>query len=88
MNDKNLIQTSDLTLASTLLCYDYNVVGINSENPKRVFFYFIDTPEIRSAIKSYWNDQLKVSPRVMHSYRKQLLNRIFQGGLNDSFKKY
>ena len=81
MNDKKLIQTSDLTLASTLLCYGHDVIGINSENPKRVFFYFLDTPELTGAIKSYWNDQLKVSPRVLSSNRKLLLNRIFQGGL-------
>jgi hypothetical protein len=81
MENKNLIQTSDLTLASTLLCYGYDVIGINSENPSRVFFYFLDSAEIQNAIKSYWNDKLKVSPRIMQSYRKQLLNRIFQGGL-------
>jgi len=82
MENKDYIKVtkiSDLFLASTLLCLDFNVMGIDDTNPKRVFFYFDSSLELDKTITSYWNDGVSVNPKLLNSYRRELLSRIKQG---------
>lgn len=78
MDTKKFIQVSDINLASTLLCLDYSVLGINDYDPNRVYFYFEDSPKVQNSIKDYWGNKLNVNPKEFSSYRKELLSRIHQ----------
>lgn len=78
MNDKLLIKISDLNLASTLLCLGHDVLGIDNTNPKRVFFYFDQNDKVVSSVKDYWGDGIRVNPKVLANYRRELLSRIYQ----------
>jgi hypothetical protein len=78
MTDKLLIKISDLNLASTLLCLGHDILGIDNINPKRVFFYFDQSDKTTKSIKDYWSDSVKVNPKVLANYRRELLSRIYQ----------
>jgi len=72
-----LVQTSDINLASSLLCVGFEIMGIDNRNPKRATFYFKRTPQLLQKIESYWNKDLKVNPLDLFHSRKEILGRIF-----------
>jgi hypothetical protein len=78
--EKKFIKISDLNLSSSLLCCGFDVIGIDSSDPSRVYFYFEENPKILETIKSHWDGTLRVSSKLIASYRRELLNRIYQGG--------
>lgn len=77
MADLPLIKTSDITLASSLLCIGFDVMGIDNRNPRRAVFFFKKTPKLMQKIDAYWNKELKVSPLDLSHSRKEIMSRIF-----------
>lgn len=77
---KQLLKISDLNMASAMLCEGFSILGIDNTNPRRFFFYFDRTPQTEEVVKKYWNGLLRVDPKAMGSYRREILTRINQGG--------
>ena len=79
MENLPLVKISDINLAATLLCCEYDVRGIDPTNPRRVYFYFIESDELRKTIEEYWRGEVLVNPKEHANYRRELLDRIHQG---------
>jgi len=78
--EKQLLKISDLNMASALLCEGLDIIGIDDRDPKKFFFFFDRTPASEEMVKKYWNGLLRVDPKMMGSYRREILTRINQGG--------
>lgn len=76
--DLPLIRTSDIELASTLLCCGYNVDGIDNTNPRKIFFLFKRTEKIEQLVDLYWRGELKVEPKEFASSRREIMARIHE----------
>ena len=78
MTDLPLVKTSDINLASALLCIGFSIMGIDNRNSNRVLFYFKKEPELARAIESYWDKSLKVNPLDLANSRREILSRIHE----------
>lgn len=78
METKDFYSTSDLNIATTLLCLGYDVSGINPVDSKRVVFYFDveKFPDVAKTARSYWDGGLRIDPREFVNNRRELLTRI------------
>ena len=76
--EKQLLRISDLNMASALLCEGLDIIGIDDSDPKKFFFFFDRTPASEEMVKKYWNGLLRVDPKLMGSYRREILTRINQ----------
>ncbi|OQB05821.1 MAG: hypothetical protein BWY21_01970 [Parcubacteria group bacterium ADurb.Bin216] len=76
--EKQLLRISDLNMASALLCEGLDIIGIDDRDPKKFFFFFDRTPASEEMVKKYWNGLLRVDPKLMGSYRREILTRINQ----------
>lgn len=79
MENIPLIKISDINLAATLLCGEFDVRGIDPSNPKRVYFYFMESDDVTDFIDRYWRGKVLVNPKDHANYRRELLDRIHQG---------
>ena len=78
MVDLPLVKTTDINLASYLLCIGFAITGIDNQIPKRATFYFKKTPELMQKINAYWDKSLRIIPLDMAHARKEILSRIYQ----------
>lgn len=85
MADQELIKTTDLNLASTLLCLGFDIIGMNSVNKNSVSFFFKKTFQLQDVIDNYWRGKLIVNPLEFSNVRRDLLSRMRQ---NEDFKEY
>jgi len=69
--------TFDLGLASALVSIDYELVGLDKTNSKKVQFIFKRAESIDLAINNYWQDNLKINARTLFDNVKMLKNRIY-----------
>lgn len=75
-----MFETSDLSLATTLLCYGFKLVDTNKTNPKRIVFIFDKTGElyvIDDVVKAYFAKQTSVEPSYFFSQIKFLKSQIY-----------
>ena len=82
-NDENLskdhldvLKTSDFTLASTLYCLGYNIMGIDKNNPKRVIFYFRKTSDLEVTVDKHFNNQILVNPLDFDRAQREIRAQI------------
>lgn len=66
----------DLGLVAALVTCGFNIVHIEKVSG-RSHFLFIDTPELKDAIASYWTNELSVSARQLAENTKMLKSRIY-----------
>ena len=76
--DLPLIRTSDINLASSLLCSGFNIDGIDKHEIKRIFFLFRRTPQLDEIIDLYWRGDLKVNPKEFANARREIMARIHE----------
>ena len=77
-NKLPIIKTSDINLASALLCLGYDVTGIDNVNPKKVSFIFMDSPQLATDMSNYWSGNVRVDPKELSNYRRELLTRVHE----------
>ena len=75
--DENYFFTSDIGCSAALVSLGFEIISLDKEDPQRVRFIFHLTPELRSAIDSYWSNQLTASARTLFENLKMLKNRIY-----------
>jgi len=78
MTDLPLVKTTDINLASYLLCIGFAIMGIDNQIPKRATFYFKKSPELMQRINAYWDKSLKIIPLDLSHARKEILSRVYQ----------
>jgi hypothetical protein len=77
--DLPLIKTADINLAASLLCFGFNVDGIDNHNLQKVYFLFRRTEQIENIIDLYWRGDLKVNPKEFANARREIMARIHEG---------
>jgi hypothetical protein len=70
MEDELFFSTKDLGLAATI-SLTVPIEKMNKENPKRVFFVFNNTPEVKEIVEKYFLGGSLVDP---HRFMEQLRN--------------
>jgi len=75
-----MYETSDLSLATTLLCYGFKLIRTDKDNPKRVIFVFDDGDglySIKTVVDGYFAKQTSVEPSYFFSQIKFLKSKIY-----------
>lgn len=69
--------SSDLGLAASLSAVGFDLARVDKTNPRRVVFYFANSPELERATKQYLSGDLKLSAAVLMEHIKMLKGRIY-----------
>jgi len=72
----DVIKTSDFTLASTLLCLGFDIIGIDKANPKRVVFYYRKTSDLEMVIQKFWAGEVVIKPQEFVYAQREIRARI------------
>ncbi len=75
-NPQNLYETSDLPLASTLLCLGHKVWATDKADAQRVSFLFERKNGLDGLLESYWRHELLVEPVAFFNALKEAKTRI------------
>lgn len=58
-----VLRTSDLTLACTLLSLGHDIIGVDKSNIRRVTFIFKMTSDLEVLLQNYWVKKVMVVPQ-------------------------
>lgn len=86
MNDENDIKNApqlvyksrDLGECAAILCLSFDILSTEQDPNGRTYFVFLDTPELQSTIKAYWDCSLQVTARYYADAIKTLKNVIYK----------
>lgn len=73
----NLFQTSDLCLATTLYCLNYQLKKIDKKNPKKVVFIFKKDNRLKELLTLYYNHTLSIEPNTFSQRLREIKNRLY-----------
>lgn len=76
-----MYSTKDLCQAATLVSIDIPLHDMKPAKEKGKIvatFEFEETPDIKIAIRSYWDKKLRVEPRTYFTNLKDLKGRIYE----------
>jgi hypothetical protein len=77
MNKDEYFFTSDLGLSSYLSLY-FSVEFLNKNNPNKVIFNFLKTPELTRSVEAYWKRKVQVNPQDYFSAIKNIKTRLYE----------
>lgn len=80
--DEPVYSTSDIALASTLICLKFFMVGIDyqvqgTKNQPVGFFKFENTPDLRAACQKFLQGMILVEPREFHRNLQALKSEVY-----------
>lgn len=70
-------QTSDFTLAISLVTVGFVLTNLDKSNPSKVQFIFDRNSALDNTIQAYWSKQLKLEPQIFSSNQKMLKTRLY-----------
>jgi hypothetical protein len=77
MTNNDYFETSELSLASALLCSGYKLVIVERRNPKSIFLFerseFLD-----QAIQGFWAGEMRLEPKQYFNSIKEVKSRLYQ----------
>ena len=77
-NQNEKIAVHDLGCASLLVTLQFNLVGLERVDEKRISFLFAKTEGIEKAISDYWADaEISVPIQRLFQNQRQLKNRLY-----------
>jgi len=71
-----LYSTSDLPLVATLSLY-FPVEKIDTTNPRRISFLFLQTTELNGLITRYWRKELRIEPLAFFNQLKTVKTMLY-----------
>lgn len=78
LNDyKNYYYTSDIDVASTLICKGYSLEEIVPLSYTKVTFVFKNHSALTDAVDGFWSNRIEVRPLEFANTRKNLKSRVF-----------
>lgn len=72
----NSFQTSDFPLVATLVTLGFQIDSLDTSDPSRVVFTFIQTTELIETIESFWSSSTSVEPKYFCNIQRELKARI------------
>lgn len=78
--DKEYFETSELSLAATLICFGYSLDSLNKINPSKVIFIFKRNKNIDQIVQDFWRrKKILVDPLSYSEATRYLKSRIYGG---------
>ncbi len=74
---KNYYFTSDIDVASTLICKGYALIKITPLNQMKATFVFKNHPALEDVVNGFWNNRIEVNPLEFATIRKNLKSRVY-----------
>jgi len=75
--DDKYYETSDIDIASMLLCKGYTLEDVVPVTRIKVNFLFKNQPAIADVVDGFWSNRIEVRPLDFTNNRKNLKTRIF-----------
>ncbi len=72
----NTYKTSDFHLAITLFTLGYKLVDIDRSDARRAIFNFKFETDIENDARSFFDDQIKLNPRIFAANSRLLKERL------------
>jgi hypothetical protein len=69
--------SSDIDVASVLVCKGYALVGVMPVNDIKATFVFKNHPAIPDAVDGFWSNRIEVHPLEFANARKNLKSRVY-----------
>ena len=73
-----VFRTTDLCLASTLLCRGRAMCGLEKQNDNRSVFLFPHDDELSRLLNSFWANELRIEPKEFFASLKTAKTRLYQ----------
>ena len=71
----------DIGLSSALTTLHYELLTLNRDNPRKIGFVFLRTPELEEAAQEYFAGRLMLDARSFFENIKMLKNRIYSSAI-------
>jgi len=71
----------DIGLASALTTLHFELLSLNRDNPRKIGFLFLRSPELDQAVQEYFAGRLLVDARSFFENTKMLKNMIFSSAV-------
>jgi hypothetical protein len=78
INERELFETSDISLANTICCFGGKIEAINKTNPSRAIFIFKRSKKLDALIQGFWTHTLQVDPLNYFNNLKEIKTRLYQ----------
>jgi len=93
IEDSKIYSTSDLCLASTLICNKFFMIGIDyqiegQKNSPVGYFKFEDSPNLQTARQKFLQGMLRVDPREFHRNLHTLRSEVLKMASNPHSSAY
>lgn len=76
INKMTQFNTSDFYLASCLVSMGFSVYRLDKTDPERCQFIFKRNSGLDDAIDKYWENKLKINPKIIFDSQRFLKSRI------------
>jgi hypothetical protein len=76
-NSKEYFESTDLGLATALICRCYDLITLDRQDPRKVLFIFKREIGIEQDTDNYWDNRLEVKARSFFDNLRTLKNRIY-----------
>lgn len=77
LNENELFQTSDLSLAATLSCFGAKIEAVDHGNASRAVFHFKREKGLDGLVQGFWAHELQVDPLVYFNCLKEAKTRLY-----------
>lgn len=78
--NKEYFETSELSLAATLICFGYSLDSLNKTNPSKVIFIFKRDKNLDQIVQDFWGrKKVLVDPLSYSEATRYLKSRIYGG---------
>ncbi len=71
----------DIGLSSALTTLHFELISLNRDNPRKIGFVFLRSPELEQAVQEYFAGRLLVDARSFFENTKMLKNRIYSSAI-------
>ena len=78
-NDNKYYESTDLCLVTTI-SLEQGITGISKDISGRATFCFTNTPELQKLLNSYWDNKLRIEPKIFFGQLKIIKQRLYGNG--------
>jgi len=71
----------DIGLSSALTTLHFELLSLNRDNPRKIGFVFLRSPELEEAAQEYFAGRLMLDARSFFENTKMLKNRIYSSAI-------
>ena len=73
----SVFSTSDIGVATALLCVGFELLDVEKSNPRKAMFVFREQVNAEEIVNKYFSDRLEVKARSFFDNLKALKNKLY-----------